>query len=312
MPAGNMLIRAAEPRHAGGRPLARNVALTFGRTTVRALDGFWRHGNLFSAAAISFSALFSLLPLAILFLVGLQVFVPEERLVRGMGRLFGGLTDTDIILRTVREAYIQKRSFGLIGAVTLIIAATGVFASVQAALDRVWECRGRVFHLRFLVGALTMASSLLIFLGMLLATILVYRLIRLSALGVLLGWPQTPGPSPGQAGGALTVATALAQFSIFWVGYRFLPNAFVRWRDAWPGALLATGVWHLISYGLSWYLARVADYATLYHQLQAIMALLASVYGLTCSFLLGAEFVVQWTAEPYGPEAVAPGSTPGP
>ncbi len=96
MPAGNMLIRAAGPRHAGGRPLARNVTHTFSRTTVRALDGFWRHGNLFSAAAISFSALFSLLPLAILFLVGLQVFIPEERLVRGMGRLFGGLTDTDM------------------------------------------------------------------------------------------------------------------------------------------------------------------------------------------------------------------------
>ncbi len=125
-----------------------------------AVDGFWRHGDLFSAAAISFSALFSLLPLAILLLVGLQVFVPEERVVRGMGRPLGGLSDTNLILRTVRETYVQQRSFGLIDAVTLIIAATGVFASVQAALDRIWECRGRVFHLRFLVGALTTASSL--------------------------------------------------------------------------------------------------------------------------------------------------------
>jgi len=226
-----------------------------------------------------------------------------------MGRLFGGLSDTDIILRTIRDAYLQQGSFGVIGGVTLIIAATGIFAAVEVALDRIWECRGRTCTLRFLVGIFTMATSLLIFLGMLLITILVSRLIRSSELGFLLGWPRTPGPG---AGSAVSVATAVAQFAIFWTGYRFLPNAFVRWRDAWPGALVATGVWHLIGYVLSWYLARVADYGTLYHQLQAIIALLVWVYGLTCSFLLGAEFIVQWTAEPYAAEPAASGSSAAP
>ncbi len=281
--------------------LPRRVTLAFGRAVL----GFWRHGDLFSAAAIGFYALFSLLPLAVLLLIGLQVVFPAAAVARNIGRLFGGLGDADLLLRAIRDAYSQQRTLGVVGLLSLTVAATGVFAALQVALDRVWEVRGRIFHLRFLVGILTMALSLLIFLGMLIATVLVFRLIRYSEIGYLLGWPRRP---PAGTGRVLTVSTALAQFAIFWTGYRFLPNAYVRWSDAWPGAIVATAVWHGIAYALSLYLARVADFATLYHQLQAIMALLVWVYALACSFLLGAEFVVQWTA---GPAAARAGPAGG-
>jgi hypothetical protein len=45
----------------------------------------------------------------------------------------------------------------------------------------------------------------------------------------------------------------------------------------------------------------VADYATLYHELQAVVALFVWVYALTCSVLFGVEFVVQWTRGALGP-----------
>lgn len=282
-----------------GLLLPRRAALAFGRAVL----SFWRHGDLFSSAAISFYALFSLLPLAILLLMGLRVVFPPAAVARNIGRLFGGPTERDILLRTIRDAYMQQGSLGLLGALGLVLAAAGVFGAVQVALDRVWECRGRIFHLRFLIGILAMAMTLLVFLGMLVGTVLALRLIRRSELGALLGWPRTPP----RGAGALGISTALAQFVIFWIGYRFLPNAYVRWRDAWPGALVAAGVWHTIAYGLSWYLARLVDLATLYHRLQAIMALLIWVYGLASTFLLGAEFVVQWTAGQAGLPPRPPG-----
>ncbi len=285
---------AAGRARSAGSSFTRRIARAF----MRAVQGFWQHGDLFSGAAISYYALFSLLPLTILLLVTLQLIFPAELVTRNMGRLFGGLTDKDVLLRTIRDAYAQHGSFGLFGAVMLFIAAAGVFGAVQGALDRIWEVRGRILHLRFLVGVLTMMVTLLIFIGMLLATTLVFRLIRNSELGLILGWPRRPGPGTSNA---LSIATALAQFVIFWTGYRFLPNALVRWGEAWPGALVATAVWHAIAYLLTWYLARVADFATLYHQMQAIMVLLLSVYCLTCSFLFGAEFVVQWTGEGRSP-----------
>ncbi len=297
--AKNLVLPTAERALVAGLSLPRRFALTL----VRAVHSFWRHGDLFSGAAISFYALFSLLPLAILLLVLLQLIFPVDAVTRNMGQLFGGLTDKDLLLTTIKAAYAEKGSFGLFGAVTLIVAAAGVFGAVQSALDRVWEVRGRIFHLRFLVGILTMIVTLLIFVGMLLGTIEVFRMIRTSELGALLGWPRRPTPGSSSA---LTIALTLAQFGVFWTGYRFLPNASVRWRDAWPGAVVATAVWHTIAYLLSWYLARVASYETLYHQLQAIMVLLLWVYGLAASFLFGAEFVVQWTTGPESPNPLAP------
>ncbi len=271
-------------------PWARRTMALF----VRAVHKFWEHGDLFSSAAISFYALFSILPLVILFLVGLQAFYPYALVQRNLGRLFG-LTESDIVLRTVEDAYAHEATLGWVGIVTLVIAATGVFTALQVALDRIWESRGRRVHLRFLIGVLTMAASLLIFLGMLIGTVYVFRFIRSSEIGALLGWPRTP---PRGTGNALTIATGLAQFGIFWTGYRFLSSVPVRWRDALPGAIAAAVVWHTIAYGLSWYLGTVADYSSLYHSLAVIVALLVWVYGLCASFLLGAEFVAQRTVWP--------------
>jgi membrane protein len=295
------LLRTLNPADpAPEAPWTRHVAATF----LRAIQKFWEHGDLFSSAAISFYALFSVLPLVMLFLVALQTIVPYERLEHNLGRLFG-LTDTDLVLQTIRDAYSQQSALGWLGAVTLILAATGVFTAVQFALDRVWEIRGRGVHVRFLVGVLTMALSLLIFVGMLLATVFVFRFIRSSVIGEWLGWPQTP---PRGAGNAWTIATWLAQFSIFWTGYRFLPSARVQWRDALPGALVAAIVWHVIAIAIGWYLGTVSEYTTLYHSLAAIVALMVWVYSLSATFLLGAEFVALRTRKISRPVASAPPS----
>jgi membrane protein len=275
-----------------GPPTARRFVLSL----VRAAEKFWEHGDLFASAAISFYALFSLLPLVMLFLAGLQLFFPYQAVQRNLGRLFG-MTTNDVVLQTIRSAYAQEATLGWVGAIALILAAGGVFTALQVALDRVWECRGRFFHTRFFIGVMTMAASLLIFLAMLIGTVFVFRLIRTTVVGEWLGWPRVPGRG---AGNALTIATGLAQFGIFWIGYRFLPNAPVRWRDALPGAAIAAILWHAMAYVLAWYLGTIADYSTLYHSLSVIIALLVWVYGLTSSFMLGAEIVAQHTRWPQG------------
>ncbi|HEV2281731.1 MAG TPA: YihY/virulence factor BrkB family protein [bacterium] len=275
-------------------PAVRRAGATF----VRAVDRFVRHGDLFPAAAISFYAIFSLLPLAILLLVTLQLIfnLPAATVSKNMGRLFGGLTDTDIVLRTIRDAYTQHARLGWLGAAALVAAAAGVFSAVQVALNRVWEVPGRHFHLQFLLGIVMMATSLLVFLGMLLLIVYTMRFLRFSEVGALLGHPRLPrsGPLSG-----LSITTAVAQFVVFWVGYRMLPNVRIRWRDAWLGALMGAVLWHIIAIGLGWYLAVVSDYSTLYHQVEAIMVLIIWVYALACCFLFGAEFVAEWTPYPH-------------
>jgi membrane protein len=272
------------PLPPGEASLLRVVVALF-----RALQKFWEHGDLFSGAAISFYSLFSLLPLSILLLVALQAIFPAEQVEFQITRLFGNATNTDLLIRTLRDAYAQRGSLGWTGGVVLILAATGVFAAVQTALDRVWEAHGRLLPVRLIVGVLMMAGSLLIFLGVLVPTLLALRLFQFTV--DVLGWTWEPGFPSGRA---LSLTAAVAQFGIFWMGYRFLPSMPVRWRDAWPGALLAVVLWQLTGYVLGVYLGSIPTYALLYNRLGAVLALLTWVYALACTFLVGAEFVAQW------------------
>jgi membrane protein len=276
------------------RPVvAEKISLphSVGLSLIRAIANFWIHGDLFSGASISFYALFSMLPIAVLLVIGVHAAFPGGATERMIARLFGGNPNTDIITQTIQEAYDQRQSLGWAGGLTLLIAATGVFAAVQVALDRIWDSGGRLFTHRLGIGVLIMMASLLIFIGTLIGTIMALRLARLLGLGLLIEPrpPITHGVRP-----VLAITTMLAQFGIFWTGYRFLPSVPVRWRDAWPGALVGTVVWQITDQILGWYILRFSDYGSLYHSLGIIVALITWVYALSCTFLFGAEFVAQW------------------
>ncbi|HXX37053.1 MAG TPA: YihY/virulence factor BrkB family protein [bacterium] len=265
---------------------------------VRAVEGLWYHGDLFSGAAISFYALFSLLPLLILFALFMNLAFPLAHPDRIISRLLGGAEHPDILVRTVQDAYDHRRSLGWFGSLTLMMSATGVFGAVQVALDRVFECHGRLLPVRFAFGVLMMVGSLLIFLGVMVSTVLTLRLIRQAGLAPLLGIPLDPRHGGGRV---LAIFPAVAQFGIFWVGYRLLPNVSIRWSEAWPGAIIAAVLWQITSYFLGLYIGRVADYTTLYHSLGVIVALLAWIYALACTFLFGAEFVAAYAKNQSAP-----------
>lgn len=260
-------------------------------TLVRAARNFWLHGNLFSSAAISYYSLFSLLPLAILLLLMIQFLLPSQRIEETIADLFGRGANGDILVRTLKDAYEQRKSLGWEGGIALILAATGVFTAVQGALDKVWECRGRMLPGRLAVGIFVMAGSLMVFLGAFLSTILVSHLFEFGDLAYVLGLPAIPFDRPH----AVALTSALAQFGLFVVGYRFLPSVPVRWRDVWPGAMLAAILWQVIVYLLGEYIGGIAGYTSLYHSLGVLVALLTWVYALACTFLYGAEFVAEWS-----------------
>ena len=74
-----------------------------------------------------------------------------------------------------------------------------------------------------------------------------------------------------------------------------------RWRWLAPGALLATLLWIVISFGFSLYVAYVSDYNATYGSLSAIvvflMWLFLSAYGVLAGALLNAEIERQTTVD---------------
>jgi hypothetical protein len=106
-------------------------------------------GALSQAAAISFYMLFSMAPLLVI-IRSIAGFVWEPQQVRGqlMGELGGiiGPTDGEMLEEVIAKAS-ERRTPGVfatvVGIVTLLVGALGVFGQLKTALNTIWEVRVR-------------------------------------------------------------------------------------------------------------------------------------------------------------------------
>jgi membrane protein len=82
--------------------------------------------------------------------------------------------------------------------------------------------------------------------------------------------------------GATVLVTALM--------YCVAPNRPLKLRAVWPGALLATSSWLLVTSGFAWYVRNIANYSVLYGSIGAVIALLVWMYLGALISLLGCEY----------------------
>ncbi len=62
------------------------------------------------------------------------------------------------------------------------------------------------------------------------------------------------------------------------------------WHNVLPGAILATGLWFIMTMMFGFYLQHYADYSVIYGSLGAAIALLVWMYLISLVILIGAEF----------------------
>ena len=100
------------------------------------------------------------------------------------------------------------------------------------------------------------------------------------------------------AGSAARISTWVTAFSLGTAGFalimRYGPDRrLAKWRWVLPGAMLATALWVVITFGFSLYVGYVSDYSATYGSLSAIivflMWLFLSAYGVLAGALLNAE-----------------------
>ncbi len=72
--------------------------------------------------------------------------------------------------------------------------------------------------------------------------------------------------------------------------YYFGPYRKQRWRQVWPGAVVATVLWLLATAGFGWYVGHLANYNVFYGSVATSIALLVWMYLLAAIALVGCEF----------------------
>jgi membrane protein len=243
-------------------------------------------------AALSYYTVFSLAPL-LLIVIGIAGLVFGEEAARGaiIEQLQGLLGDEGA--RAINELVDNAGKTGtgivatIVGVVTLLFGASGVFVELQDDLDRIWKAPPRVG-----AGIINFIRARLLTFGMVLAIafLLLVTLVLHAALAAL-----------GKYWGGIFEATEwllhlinfLISFGVvtvlFAMIYKILPNLKIEWDDVWIGAIATAVLFTLGKLLIGLYLGKSAV-ASSYGAAGAVVILLIWMYYSAQAFLLGAEF----------------------
>ena len=167
----------------------------------------------------------------------------------------------------------------------MLWAAMGVFGALTSAVNHAWgvEKPPGFFHHKLIAFVMCLSAGFL----------LVVALLLISAVQVSeTHWFTSMAdrwPWVGEARGMM-VRNAPTPIFIFVVGliYYYAPNAKVRLRDVWVGALIAGLLWRAAFGLLSWYL-RDLSRLSIHGSVGTVIAFLAWVYVSAVILLYGAE-----------------------
>jgi len=254
---------------------------------------FYRDGCPTLAAAISFYALLSLIP--VLFLV-----------IALTGYVIGSSDDIyQAVLQWVREFIphlsedltgnlewvVQNRGrLSWLGLGALVIAASLVFQAVEFALDRVFTVpRKRSFWRSRLLSVCVVVGMGLVMLFSFYVGVLVHALRAdptLAPLGRSIVMPLARGLGLQYL---TSVALIVAAFTL---SLRVFPHAPVSWREAFVGGCIGAALWEIGRRIFLWYLANLAQFYVVYGSLGALVAVMVWIYMSASIFLYAAELVV--------------------
>ncbi len=290
--AGSDLRAAGRDRApARSRPLTSRLTgevRLFGRAIVRGASGFLTGDSLTYASSIAYYALLSLFPFLLLALSALGSVSAEG-------------ADRAEILRFVFQYFPRQFGFissqlealaassvrlGVAGSLVMIWAAMGVFGAVSSAVNHAWGVeQHRTFFRHKLVSFLMLVAA---------GVLLLAALVMVSALNLVeSSWFVTViSHAPGaHAVVRLLLTSASLVLLIFVVGlvFYFVPNAKVRFRDVWEGAILTGLLWQAALSIFSWYVRDLSRLRMVHGSIAAVVVFLVWIYTSAMILLFGVE-----------------------
>ena len=85
------------------------------------------------------------------------------------------------------------------------------------------------------------------------------------------------------------IVVILAMSWIFACIYRYTPARKIPWKEVFPGAIVSTLGWIVVSLAFSYYINNIANYSRLYGSVGAVFILMTWLYITSMILILGAE-----------------------
>jgi len=269
---------------------------SYWKTLKQTVAEFFEDQALRLSAALAYYSVFSLAPLLVISVAMAGIFFGEEA-VRGQldDQLKSSLGPSGAFAVQGMVANARKPDtnvwVSVAGIVMLVVGAGGVFGQLQDALNTVWGVRpkpGRgimgLLKDRFLSFSMVLGTGFLLLTSMILSAL----------LQAVSRWVGSIASLPPQVWATVTSVVSFGVIVLLFAAiFKVLPDARVRWRHVWVGAIFTAALFVAGKVGIGWYLGREATAST-YGTAGSLALVLLWIYYSSIILLFGAEFTQVW------------------
>lgn len=245
------------------------------------------------SGSLAYYTVFSMGPLLVVIIALCGLFLQKETIENRIYFILEDFVGKDTAIQL--QQIIQNAGMGdkgtiaaIIGIATLLIGATTVFAEIQDSINTIWGLKAKPKHgwLKLLKNRF-LSFSVIISLGFLL-------LVSLGVSGLIEGLGRRLQASFPDVAVAVfyminLILTLGISLLIFAVIFKVLPDARIKWRDVFAGALVTAILFMIGKFAISIYISQT-NVGSTYGAAGSLVVLLIWVYYSSIILYLGAEF----------------------
>lgn len=263
---------------------------------------FMENNSFRLAGALAFNAIFSIPPLLIIIIRAAGYFWGEEAVSGELSAQIStavGASAAQEVETIIQNAHMSESS-GIafwVSIGVLIFASTTFFATLQESLNSVWNLKPKPTN-----GIVKMIKVRLFSFGIVLsiALLMLVSLLLSAAISILSDYLSSIFP------GISVFIIKLIDFAIsagvisvlFALIYKYLPDAIIRWKDVWVGAIVTALLFALGKFLISFYISK-SDPGSAYGAAGSIIIILIWIYYSSLIIFFGSELAQQY-AERFG------------
>ena len=176
----------------------------------------------------------------------------------------------------------------IIGLITVLLGATGVFVELQKALNVIWEVKAKPRRaILTLIRTRLFSFGLLLSIGfLLLISLTITTIIAVMGDWVLNHWPNIVLIMFHVLNFIISFGVVMLLFALL---FKILPDAEIQWKHIWMGSILTAFLFILGKTAIGFYLSK-ANPASAYGAAGSIVLILLWVSYSSMIFFYGAEF----------------------
>ena len=246
-------------------------------------------------ASLAYYTMFSLGPLLVI-VVAIASLVFDDAQGQIVSKISGivGKEGGDVIGQTMENA---NRGGGsiiatIIGIVTLLFGAAGVFGQLKDALNTIWEVKPKpglgflnTIKERFFSFTMVLGTGFLLLVSLVISA-------AVSAFGEIL---RNLVPGADIIGQVLSFLVSFAVVAMmFSLLFKFLPDVKIAWSDVWIGGVVTAALFLLGQFALGLYIS-MGNVGSAFGAFSAIIIILVWIYYSAQILFLGAEFTQVYT-----------------